>query len=135
MIQGGASLWILFDIYVSRLFLLCCIVCSLQSWDHLLVKGWQLALLGVMFSFLSLLHMVSWARCWTWLYWFRIIAFIFTVNDKNCVLWCLNIQSISKQMGVNRLTLFNSIFEVIVCSKTTVKTMRKCFVLEDIMIN
>ena len=35
-------LWIIFVIYISRLSLLYCHVCSLQLCDHLLVKGWPL---------------------------------------------------------------------------------------------
>ena len=70
-------LWILFVTYVSCLFLLCCLVCSLQPCDHLLGKSWSLGSLvcDVLLCVLSLSHMVSRVRCGTWLNWFLIFAF------------------------------------------------------------
>ena len=48
-------------LFVFRVCLLYCLVCSLQPLGHLLGKGWPLALVYVMFYiFLSLFHMVSW---------------------------------------------------------------------------
>ena len=73
-------LWILFAIYVSCLSLLCCLVCCLQPYDHLLGKGWSLCSLVCCVScVLSLSHIVSWVRCGTCLYRFLIFAFIFTL--------------------------------------------------------
>ena len=50
-IQGDASLWILFVIYVSPLSLSCLLVCSLLPCDHLLGNNDLFSPLCVMFTF------------------------------------------------------------------------------------
>ena len=56
-----------FVICVSCLSLSYCLVCSLQSYGHLLGKSWPLGSLvcDVFHVFLSHSHMVSWVRCGT----------------------------------------------------------------------
>ena len=80
-------LWILFAIYVSCLFLLCCLVCSMQPCDHLLGNCWTLGSLVrnvFLCVFLSLSHMVSPIRCGTWLYQFLICAFLSNLVRIKC---------------------------------------------------
>ena len=58
-----------FVIYVSCLSLLCCLVCSLPSCDHLMGKSSPLCPLVCDFPCVfSLFYMVSHVRCGTWLY-------------------------------------------------------------------
>ena len=79
-------------IYVSRLSLLYCLVCSLQPCDHLLGK--LLALLCVMFSCVFVtFYSVSQVRCGSLLYRFLICVFCtFPIkkqsNKKNPNNWC-----------------------------------------------
>ena len=63
-------LWIIFVIYVSRVILLYCQLCSLQPWGHLLKKGLTSRLYCVwcFLVFLSLSIMVSRVECGTGLY-------------------------------------------------------------------
>ena len=84
--------WILFVIYVSRLYLLYCLVCCLQSCDHLLGKGLFLDFLvcNVSFCFCHFSHMVAWVQYGTWLYQFQIFAFLFTFFIVNLCLYDQN---------------------------------------------
>ena len=66
-------LWIICVYYV--LWVSCFRVCSLLPCDHLLGTGWPLySCWWCLIVILSLSHMVSWARCGTWLYWFLTVA-------------------------------------------------------------
>ena len=77
--QGGASFVDPFVIWVLCLSLFYCLICSLQSCDHLLGKTWPLGSLVCSFRLvLSLSHIVSWVKCGTWLYLFMIFAYFLT---------------------------------------------------------
>ena len=68
--QGGTT-------FVDHL----CNLCLVFACGHLLGMGWPLgSRLWCLIVFLSLPHVVSGARCGTWLYWFQIFAAFLTLN-------------------------------------------------------
>ena len=68
------------DHFCYLCFVFVTLSCLLQSCGHLLGKGYLLALLCVVFScVLSLSHVLSWVRCGTCFYGFRIFASLLTL--------------------------------------------------------